>query len=63
MAYGLALRSMTASQGEFEVLDGRFPSRALGLAIEWAAEHVDELLVDWELAVSRQPLRRIEPLR
>ena len=46
-----------------EVLDGRFPSRALGLTIEWAAQHQEELLVDWELASTRQQLRRIEPLR
>ena len=45
-----------------EVLDGRFPSRALGLTIEWAAQHRDELLLDWELASTRQRLRRIEPL-
>ena len=61
-----------AEYGEFEievaihrleVLDGRFPSRALGLTIEWAAEHQDELLLDWELASTRQALRKIEPLR
>jgi len=46
-----------------EVLGGRIPSRALGLTIEWAAQHQDELLADWELASTRQPLRRIEPLR
>lgn len=44
------------------VLDGRFPSRALGLTIEWAAQHRDELSADWELAATRQRLRRIEPL-
>lgn len=26
------------------VLDGRFPSRALGLVIEWASQHQEELL-------------------
>lgn len=60
-----------AIYGEFEVeivipslqvLDGRFPSRALGLTIEWATQHRDELLLDWELAVTRQRLRSIEPL-
>jgi len=45
-----------------EVLDGRLPSRALGLTIEWAAQHRDELLADWELASTRQQLQRIEPL-
>ena len=45
-----------------EVLEGRLPSRALGLTIEWAALHRDELLADWELAASRRQLRKIEPL-
>ena len=49
--------------GRLEVLDGRLPSRALGLTIEWAAQHQDELRVDWELASTRKSLRRIDPLR
>lgn len=60
-----------AHYGEFEVeiaivgleiLEGRLPSRALGLTMEWAALHDDELIADWELAASRRQLRRIEPL-
>ncbi|MCU0506015.1 MAG: DUF4160 domain-containing protein [Chloroflexi bacterium] len=39
------------------------PPRALGLAMEWAAMHAEELLVDWRLAADRRPLTRIEPLR
>lgn len=45
------------------VLNGSLPPRALGLVIEWAAIHVEELLLDWELAAKRQPLNRIAPLR
>lgn len=45
------------------VLNGSLPPRALGLAMEWAAIHADELLTDWELASNRQPLHRIAPLR
>lgn len=48
--------------GSLEILEGRFPSRALGLTIEWAAQHRDELLIDWELASARQRLRKVEPL-
>ena len=44
------------------VLDGRFPSRALGLAIEWASQHQEELLRNWELAKNNQPLKKIAPL-
>ena len=38
------------------------PPRALGLAMEWAAIHAEELLIDWALASARQPLHRIAPL-
>jgi hypothetical protein len=44
------------------VLNGSLPPRALGLAMEWASIHAEELLVDWALASTRQPLRRIAPL-
>jgi hypothetical protein len=36
--------------------------RALGLVIEWALQHQDELLEDWELAQNDQPPKKIEPL-
>ena len=45
------------------ILRGRLSPRAHGLVIEWAAQHAGELLDDWELARSGQPLSRIEPLR
>ena len=44
------------------VLDGRFHSRALGLVVEWASQHQEELLRDWELAKDNQPLEKISPL-
>jgi hypothetical protein len=61
-----------AIYGEFEVeiaiqtlelLEGRLPPRALGLTVEWAGQHQQELMTDWELAATHQRLRRIEPLR
>lgn len=45
------------------VLEGRLPSRALGLVIEWASQHQDELLQDWELAESGKPPKKIAPLK
>jgi hypothetical protein len=45
------------------VLRGHLPPRALGLTVEWAAAHGDELLLDWDLAAARRPLNRIDPLR
>ena len=44
------------------VLAGKLPPRALGLVIEWAIQHQDELLNDWELARQDAELNRIAPL-
>ena len=59
-----------AVYGEYEVtveidtgvVTGRFPRRALGLVLEWAALHRDELLENWALAREKRPLKRIVPL-
>jgi hypothetical protein len=45
------------------VFSGRLPPRVLGLVIEWATLHQDELLADWERARTRQELQRIAPLQ
>ena len=46
-----------------QILEGRLAPRALGLVIEWASQHQDELLEDWRLAgIDKQP-KNIEPLR
>jgi hypothetical protein len=61
-----------AIYGEFEaemgfdgprLLKGSLPPRALGMAIEWATLHPDELRAAWELAKAGLPVGRIEPLR
>jgi len=44
------------------LLRGRLPARALGLTIEWASRHQDELMDNWERARHHEPLIRIEPL-
>ena len=44
------------------VFAGRLPPRALGLVIEWAALHRQELFNDWHRAQRHAPLTRIEPL-
>lgn len=48
---------------DFAVLEGYLPPRALGLVMEWAEIHKDELLKDWRLAKERKPLLQIEPLK
>ncbi|MBT9136853.1 MAG: hypothetical protein DDT34_01939 [Firmicutes bacterium] len=44
------------------VFAGRLPPRALGLVIEWATLHQQELLDDWHRAEGQMPLAKIEPL-
>jgi hypothetical protein len=46
-----------------QVLRGDLSPRALGLVMEWAALHREELLEDWKLARAQAPLKSIEPLR
>ena len=44
------------------ILAGKLPPRALGLVMEWASRHQDELKVDWDLARQQAALNNIEPL-
>ena len=42
---------------------GHLSPRALGLAVEWATLHQQELLEDWGRAKGQEPLRKIAPLQ
>jgi len=44
------------------VLRGRLSPRMLGLVVEWASLHREELLEDWELARQQAVLNKIDPL-
>ena len=44
------------------IIKGTMPKRALKMIFEWVDIHKDELLDDWQLAVSRKALVKIEPL-
>ena len=46
----------------FAVLAGHLPPRVLGLVMEWAALHRQELMDDWELARQNATLKKISPL-
>lgn len=46
-----------------EVLNGKMPTRALSLILEWASLNREKLLEDWELCQQNQPLRKIPPLK
>jgi Domain of unknown function (DUF4160) len=41
---------------------GSLKRRALGLVLDWAELHQDELMVNWEKARQGLPLNQIEPL-
>jgi Domain of unknown function (DUF4160) len=45
------------------VLEGRLPSRALGLVVEWASQHQEELMMNWEAARNDRPPKKIPPLQ
>lgn len=45
------------------LLEGSLPPRALGLVIEWAEIHRQELETNWKRAKTHQTLEPIEPLQ
>lgn len=46
-----------------ELLDGKIPNPKMKLLQAWIELHRDELVADWELAVSGQQPYKIDPLR
>ena len=44
------------------VLSGNLPARAMGLVVEWATLHRQELQVQWQRARELKQLGRIAPL-
>ncbi|MEI6268136.1 MAG: DUF4160 domain-containing protein [Methylococcaceae bacterium] len=44
------------------VLAGKLPPRVMGLVMEWASIHQEELMADWELARLQATLNNIAPL-
>ena len=55
-------QTVTIEIRSLRVLEGRIPPRALGLVMEWASAHQEELSDDWNLAKSNQPPKKIAPL-
>jgi len=49
--------------GSFSILGGSFSPRALGLVIEWASQHEEELMNNWDLAKNNKALKKIDPLK
>ena len=46
-----------------ELLSGNLPSAKIKLVSAWIEIHRDELMADWDLAVSGQQPYKIEPLK
>ncbi len=45
------------------VMAGNLPPRALGLVMEWAIMHQNEILENWNRAENFEPLKKIPPLK
>ena len=48
---------------DLEVIEGTLPGKQLKMVLGWAAIRQDQLMENWELAVKKQELFAIEPLR
>lgn len=48
---------------ELRIIQGRFPGRAMGMLLQWAAEHRDELLENWKRCEQNETTRKISPLK
>ena len=48
--------------GTLAVLEGSLSPRVLGLVVEWAAQHQDELGANWDRARRHMLLKPIQPL-
>lgn len=46
----------------FGVMEGKVPSKVLGLVVEWAEDHQDELLQNWEDIRTTGEYHKIDPL-
>ena len=44
------------------ILEGKLPPRILGLVLEWAVEHQEELLQNWYSLKERGEFTQIKPL-
>ena len=45
------------------IIEGYLPARVLGLVVEWAILHKEELLENWHNIGQKKPLNKIAPLQ
>jgi hypothetical protein len=50
------------SINDFSMLEGYLPPRILGLVMEWAGLHKEELMENWNLLQSTGKYNKIDPL-
>lgn len=53
---------VTVAIKTLEIVSGTMPRRALALILEWAAQHRNELIEDWDLCARNQTPQKISPL-
>lgn len=47
---------------DLKLQEGHLPKRVLSLILEWAFDHREELMEDWDLAQKHKQLHKIDPL-
>ena len=47
---------------DLSIIEGKLPPRVLGLVIEWASLHKDEIIENWNRVVKMEKLEKIDPL-
>ena len=47
---------------KLSILEGNLPARVLGIAMEWAEIHKDELINNWDLIQTTGKFNKIQPL-
>ena len=47
---------------DLSMIEGTLPRRALALVLEWAFQHREELMENWQRAQRREGLLKIQPL-
>jgi len=50
------------SINELQLIEGKLPPRIVTLVLEWAFQHREELLENWNRVQQREEIQKIEPL-
>jgi hypothetical protein len=45
------------------MIEGDLPKNKIKLTVAWMEIHKEDLMADWELAITGQPVFKIEPLK